>query len=102
VLKHDGKAHGECSPDIAGQILLNHLKSSSMLTIIPLQDWFAVDEQIKRRDADNERINIPANPDNKWCYRMHLTLETLLSAENFNSKIKNLITISGRYEEQSM
>ena len=96
ILKHDEAAPGECSSGIAEQIILNHLKSSSMLTIIPIQDWFATDESIKRKDPDAERINIPADPDNKWCYRMHITLETLLCTRDFNNKIKHLITASGR------
>ncbi|MDR1097807.1 MAG: 4-alpha-glucanotransferase [Tannerella sp.] len=96
VLKQDGEAPEECSSGIAEQIILNHLKSSSMLTVIPLQDWFATDDRIKRKDPAAERINLPANPDNKWCYRMHIPLETLICTDSFNNKIKHLITASGR------
>jgi 4-alpha-glucanotransferase len=92
ILQREGNAPDECSPEIAKQIIRNHLQSPAMLTVIPLQDWFAVDEQIKRRDADTERINIPADPNNYWRYRMHITLETLLRATRFNTKIRNLIT----------
>ncbi|MDR0394252.1 MAG: 4-alpha-glucanotransferase [Tannerella sp.] len=96
VLKYEGEAPRECSSAIAEQIISNHLKSSSMLTIIPLQDWFATDDGIKRKDPNAERINIPADPDNEWCYRMHITLDALLRAEGFNNKIKTLITANGR------
>jgi 4-alpha-glucanotransferase len=96
ILQRNGKAPETCLPEIAEQIISNHLQSSSMLTVIPLQDWFAADEQIRRPDADAERINIPADPDNYWCYRMHITLETLLRADNFNQKIRTLITRSRR------
>jgi 4-alpha-glucanotransferase len=96
ILQRTGKAPDECSPEIAEQIIRNHLQSPSMLTVIPLQDWFAVDEQIKRQDTGAERINIPSDPNNYWCYRMHITLETLLCANNFNTKIRNLITDSKR------
>lgn len=96
ALKREGIAPMECFSDIAEQIIRNNLRSSSMLSIIPLQDWFAVDDKIKRPDAEAERINIPANPDNYWCYRMHITIESLLGADKFNAKIKNMITESGR------
>jgi 4-alpha-glucanotransferase len=96
VLQHHGKAPAECPPDIAEQILSNHLKSSSMLTIIPLQDWFAIDERIRCENPDDERINTPANPDNEWRYRMNRTLESLLRADDFNRRIENLITTSRR------
>ncbi|MDR2775026.1 MAG: 4-alpha-glucanotransferase [Tannerella sp.] len=96
ILQRDGEAPDECLPEIAEQIIQNHLQSPSMLTVIPLQDWFAADEQIKRRDADSERINTPADPNNYWRYRMHITLEALLRADNFNTKIRNLISENKR------
>jgi 4-alpha-glucanotransferase len=99
ILEWNGKAPEVCSSEIAEQIILNHLKSSSMLTIIPLQDWFATDDDIKHPDPNAERINVPANPDNNWCYRMHITLESLLCAESFNDKIKHLVTASGRWTD---
>ena len=96
VLCREGKAPGECTAEIANQILSNHLKTTAMLTIIPLQDWFAMDDAIKRSDVDSERINIPANPKNYWRYRMHISLEQLMNAESFNQKVISLIKESGR------
>ena len=96
ILHRDGIAPEECSAEIAEQIITNHLQSSSMLTLIPLQDWFAIDDKIKYADAQAERINTPSNPDNYWCYRMHITLEKLLASSRFNRKIKSLITESRR------
>ena len=96
ILRRDGIAPEECSAEIAEQIITNHLQSSSMLTLIPLQDWFAIDDKIKNPDACSERINTPADPDNYWCYRMHITLEELLASSRFNRKIKSMITESRR------
>ena len=96
VLRLKGVAPDECTSNIAKKIIRNHLRASSMLTIIPLQDWFSVDDKIKRPDENSERINIPANPDNYWCYRMHISLESLLQSEKFNKKLKSLIIKSGR------
>ena len=81
----------ECTAEIVAQIISNHLKTRSMLTIIPLQDWFAMDDSIKRKDIESERINVPANSTHYWRYRMHITLEQLLQADNLNNKIVSLI-----------
>lgn len=96
VLQRPGKAPAECSPEIASQIVSNHLATPSMLAIIPIQDWFAIDENIRRKDIEAERINIPADPNHYWRYRMHITLEELMKADAFNEKIISLISGSGR------
>ena len=96
ILNREGVAPEECTSDIAELIIRNHLRASSMLTIIPLQDWFSVDDKIKHPDESSERINIPADPDNYWRYRMHITLESLLHADKFNKKLKSLIIENGR------
>lgn len=91
VLKREGEAPVECNEELAEQILANHLSSPAMLVIIPLQDWLAIDDELKRSDADAERINIPAQTNHYWRYRMHLTLETLLGSERLNARIISLI-----------
>lgn len=96
VLKHEGKAPEECTADLATQILSNHLASNAMLVILPLQDWMAMDDTIKNPDAEMERINIPARTNHYWRYRMHITLEKLLNATDFNTKINTLVKTSGR------
>lgn len=96
VLGRQGEATEECTSEIATQIISNHLSTRSMLTIIPLQDWFAIDETIKRKDADAERINIPANSQHYWQYRMHITIEKLLQSDSLNNKITALINDTRR------
>ncbi len=59
VLQRIGEAPDECTAEIVAQIISNHLKTRSMLTIIPLQDWFAMDDSIRRKDIESERINVP-------------------------------------------
>ena len=68
----------------------------SMLCLLSLQDWMAIDEKLRLPDADAERINIPANPRHYWRYRMHLTIEQLMAADDFNDAIRTLISQSGR------
>ena len=96
VLKHEGNAPSECTAELATQIIANHLNSPSMLTILPLQDWCAIDDSIKNPNPANERINVPADAHNYWRYRMHITLEKLLAADTFNNKITTLITDADR------
>lgn len=96
VLQHDGKAPEECTAQLATQIVANHLASHSMLTIIPLQDWMAIDDTIKNPDCEMERINIPAHTNHYWRYRMHISLEELLDAADFNKKVRTLISDADR------
>jgi len=96
VLRLWGAAPFDCSPEICNRILYHHLSTRSMLTIIPLQDWLSIDEQIRRTNASEERINIPANPHHYWRYRMHLFVEDLLNARELNFRIKDLIQNTGR------
>lgn len=91
-----GCAPQECTPAIAEQVVTQHIESSSLLTILPLQDYLATDETLRFFDADGERINDPSNPHHFWCYRMHITLDQLLKAKDFNRKIAKLISDNGR------
>lgn len=86
----------EATPEAAECIVRDHLQAASILTILPLQDWLAIDGSLRAPDPTRERINIPADPDHYWRYRMHLTLEELLGAEAFNKKIGAMLRESNR------
>ncbi len=96
VLGREGNPPDECTSDICRQIIENHLKSPAMLTIIPFQDWLSIDDNIKRANENEERINVPSIPDYYWKYRMHITLEELINADNLNENIRDLNRSSGR------
>ena len=81
---------------LARDIISRHLTSPSMLCILSIQDWLAIDEKLRLADANAERINIPANPKHYWRYRMHLTIEQLMANEKYNDNISELISQSGR------
>ena len=85
-----GEAPEECTPDICKMIILSHLESPSILSILPLHDWLSINEELRRNDYSKERINIPSNPRHYWRYRMHITLEELIIADSFNSEIKEM------------
>ena len=81
---------------LAREILENQLTCPSMLCILSLQDWFAIDEQLRLPDANAERINIPANPRHYWRYRIHVSLEDLLKNKEYTDSVKELIKQTGR------
>ena len=96
VLGAWGEAPYFCEPWICEQVVSMHLKSPAMLTILPLQDWLAMDGGLRRENPNDERINVPANSRHYWRYRMHFTLEELLEAESLNKMIRHMIAESGR------
>ncbi|HLP04547.1 MAG TPA: 4-alpha-glucanotransferase [Paludibacter sp.] len=96
ALGMQGKAPTTCESWIAKMIIEQHLYSNAMWVILPWQDWMALETGLCSRNPFEERINVPSNPHNFWCYRMHVTLEQLLTETNFNKKITEMIEKSGR------
>lgn len=96
VLHRGGELPAEATGRICEDIVRRHLESPSALCILALQDWLAIDEQLRLPDADAERINIPADPHHEWQYRMHLTLESLMCQTAFNQRIVALSKAGGR------
>jgi 4-alpha-glucanotransferase len=91
-----GEAPMYCEAWINKAIVLQHLYSPAMWSIFQLQDILGIDEKLRRQNPADERINVPADPKHYWCYRMHLSLETLLAAEEFNKEFAGYIKASGR------
>ena len=79
------------------RVLWDHLSSEPMLAIFPLQDWVALDGKLRRKDYKNERINQPADPNNRWRFRMHLSGAELLAATGLQAEIIGMLKDSGRY-----
>ena len=96
VLHEPGQAPYFAEPWVCSRIIDRHLYSPSMLCILPLQDWLSIDGNLRRNDPREEQINVPANSRHYWRYRMHLTLEQLLDAHNFNNELRSAIARSGR------
>lgn len=96
MLYHEGNAPHPLPGWLARDIVSRQLASPSMLCVLSIQDWLAMDERIRLDDADAERINIPANPHHYWRYRMHVSLENLMADKSFTESIRNLIVQNGR------
>ena len=95
-LGQPGPAPVSCEPWINKAIVQQHLASPAMWSIFQLQDLFGMDERLRRDNPDEERINVPANPKNYWCYRMHIALEQLLGSDVFNDDLSVRLKENGR------
>ncbi|MEL6192326.1 MAG: 4-alpha-glucanotransferase [Bacteroidota bacterium] len=100
ILGHQGEAPYFCEPWIAESVLVQHLYSPSMWAVFPLQDLLAIDGGLRREKPQEEQINVPANPNHYWQYRMHMNLEDLIKETDFNQKLAHLIQVSGRGIQQ--
>ncbi len=97
ILRCEGQAPYSCEPWICERIVNQHLNSPSMLCVLPLQDWMSIDGEVRYQgDPTDERINIPADSHHYWRWRMHITLEDLLTRSDFNRNLHDLISDSGR------
>ncbi|MCE2617287.1 4-alpha-glucanotransferase [Phocaeicola oris] len=88
--------HWDETPKIASgwvceEIIKRHLECPSILCILSFQDWLSMDEDIRNKNVEAERINIPAIPRYYWRYRMHLSIEELIKCDKINEKIRNII-----------
>lgn len=91
-----GDAPAYCEAWINKAVVLQHLFSPAMWAVFQLQDLMGMHEQIRRENPLDEQINVPANPNHFWCYRMHLPVETLQETKAFNEELKSYIHQSGR------
>ncbi len=91
-----GDAPFFCEAWINKAIVMQHLHSPAMWSIFQLQDLLGMDEEIRRENPHDERINNPADAKNYWKYRMHIYLEDLLKQKNYNEDLKASIEASGR------
>ena len=92
-----GAAPYFCEPWVCRRVVEQHLWSPAMLVILPLQDWLSISPELRYKgNPADERINVPAIPRYHWDYRMHLSLEELLAAKDFNTDVATLVKSSGR------
>ena len=96
MLQKEGRAPEQLPAHLAEEIIARHLYCPSMLCILQLQDWLAMDGELRSKRPDEERVNTPSDAYNRWQYRMHLTIEELLQATKFNNKLRTMIQRSRR------
>ena len=96
MLQKQGRAPEHLPAHLAEEIIARHLYCPSMLCMLSLQDWLAMDSELRRKNTRDERINVPSDPYNRWKYRMHITIEELLKADKYNNKVRTMVTRSKR------
>ena len=96
MLQKQGRAPEHLPVHLAEEIIARHLYCPSMLCILSLQDWLSMDSELRAKNIRDERINTPADPYNRWQYRVHLTTQQLMEASRYNNKVRTMITRSKR------
>ncbi len=96
VLGRSGSPPWELSPPLVEELVVRQLAAPAMLCVLPLQDWLAMDADLRRADPDAEQINQPADRHHRWRYRLHLTTAQLHAAEAFTEHLRSLVAASGR------
>ena len=96
ILGHNGLAPYFADSWLVKEVVNQHLYSTAMWTVLPIQDYIAMDEDLKLEDAKAEQINQPAIIPHYWKYRFHITMEDLLKEDNFNNMLKGMVKKSGR------
>ena len=96
MLQKEGRAPEQLPAHLAEEIVARHLYCPSMLCILQLQEWLAIDSELRRKNPQDERINVPSDAYNRWQYSMHITIEELLTATKYNNKVKTMIQRSRR------
>ena len=95
-LQQWGDAPFFCDAWINKAIVMQHLHSPAMWAIFQLQDILGTSDALRSSSPQNERINIPANPQHYWRYRMHIPLEQLIREKDFNDDLQEQVEKSGR------
>ncbi len=61
-----------------------------------MQDIIGINGKLRREKPQEERINVPAESNHYWQYRMHINLEDLIKEKEFNEELKKYVVESGR------
>lgn len=83
--------------EICTAIVAAHIVSPAMLVVLPLQDWMSIDEQLPLQAPEQEQINHPENPHQRWEWRMPMTLEAAMEEHrDWGVRIKAMLLPSHR------
>ena len=96
MMQKEGRAPQQLPAHLAEEIIARHLYCPSMLCILTLPDWLSMDQTLRAKAPQQERVNTPGDAYNRWQWRMHITLEQLIIAERYNKKLRTMIERSKR------
>ncbi len=95
-LKQMDYASDTCTPEIARQIIQQHLDLPSMWTVFPVSDLLGMSPTLSHPNPSAERINEPDQIPHYWQYRMHIGLEELMEDADFVQQLKTMMKESNR------
>ncbi|MDD5556951.1 MAG: 4-alpha-glucanotransferase [bacterium] len=99
VLGHAGAPPHDCEPRIVEEIVAAHLDSPSMWAVFPIQDVLGMSGALRAPgDPGLERINVPAEPNRRWDWRMHIAVEELAARREFGERVRRMVRAAGRLE----
>ena len=78
-------------PNTILKVLEKHLDSPAEWSIYPLQDLLDTDEKYWSEHPQEDQINVPADPNNHWCYRMAASLEQVLHDDALNAILARMM-----------
>ena len=76
LLHQRGKAPADCEAGACECIVRQHLDTPAMLTILPLQDWMAIDEHLLIANFDGTEAHIESH-----------SLDSLLAIGSLNNQL---------------
>ncbi len=91
ILKQSARLPKKISAKLAKMIVQRHIDSTSMLVILPLQDYLSMFKKYWT-NPEVERINNPANPQHYWAYRMPMKIEDLLADKQLCKSLRSMIS----------
>ncbi len=79
-------------------IIRNHLRASSVAVILPFADYLSFAPKLSKQEAEEEQINHPDNPNQKWCYRMPFAIDSQAKGVlDWQEQVAQIIQEEGRY-----
>ncbi|EAX89578.1 4-alpha-glucanotransferase family protein [Trichomonas vaginalis G3] len=77
--------------NVQEDILKQNIWSNSMWAIFLLQDITSTFDELRLQTPEQERINIPSDPNHRWRYRYPFKLEELAANDKFNNHIMQIV-----------
>ncbi|MDY5858822.1 MAG: 4-alpha-glucanotransferase, partial [Porphyromonas sp.] len=83
--------------DIFTSIISAHIASPAMFVILPIQDWMSIDQRLHKQRPEDEQINHPENPQQRWCYRLPIDMvEAQTKYADWTKRIREMLQIVNR------
>lgn len=95
-LQKEGRIPRRLSPMLAEEIVRRHLYSPSMLCVLSLSDWLAMDSQLSYEGNAPSASSCLDDGSEIWTARSTTSLETLAHADPFNRKVASMLMMSRR------